>query len=497
MITRNNKGRNLIDFPNDFIVLDLETTGLDPYYNEIIEIAALKIRNGVISDTFETLIKPNQDISDFITNLTGISNEMVNNAPCLSEVLPQIFDFISDDIILGHNINFDINFLYDDFDYFFKKPLSNNFIDTMRLSRKAFPNLPHHRLIDIAEYFNISPNGYHRALQDCQTTYECFLKIKEYVFENIGIDEFIKSFGKKGKNLNTLTSKNISVDETNPFYQKLCVFTGKLEKMERVTAAQLVVNMGGKCEDRITKNTNFLILGNNDYCSTIKDGKSSKQKKAEEYKLKGLDIEIISENTFYDMLEYSSDEGTESNEQMYLYEEKEEKTVESIIAEVLNIARDKYGYYKAHEKGYFELKKSATEKELYDVLKYSFNKDGSIGVFIDNMLFLKVNERQNNIFMKIEVHKALFSLQPVEQVEQPVGFVKMEFKRENFNNIFENILTYTIENYFPSHRFGCCSKYEECSDAKCCLHEDKFYAKGCYYRENLEQGRIFYSKNAT
>ena len=75
-----------------------------------------------------------------------------------------------------------------------------------------------------------------------------------------------------------------------------------IEKYSRQEAAQIIVNLGGSCENGVTKKTNFLILGNNDYCSSIKDGKSSKQKKAEEYKLKGQDIEIIPESVFYDMI---------------------------------------------------------------------------------------------------------------------------------------------------------------------------------------------------
>lgn len=489
MKTRAYKGNSLIEFPNNFIVLDLETTGLDFNYDEIIEFAAIRIRNGKVSDTFETLIKPNQVISEFITNLTGISNEMVSDAPCLSDVLPQIYDFIGNDIIIGHNVNFDINFLYDDFNFFLKKPLSNNFIDTMRLSRKAIPNLPHHRLIDVVEYFKILPNGYHRALCDCQTTYKIFLKIKDYVLEHIGIDDFIKSFEKKSQQLHLLISESNSFDETHPLYEKVCVFTGKLDQMERIKAAQMVVNVGGKCEDRITKNTNFLILGNNDYCSSIKDGKSNKQKKAEEYKLKGLDIEIISENIFYDMLEYSADEKNEACDQMCFYEEK---TVESIISEALDLAREKYSYYKAHVKGYYELKPIATEKELYSVLDYSHNKDDSVSVFIDRVLFLIANEKKNTLLVKSETFKSLFPNEKYESVAQPEDFVKIDLIKNDFKDFFETILNYTIKNYFPSHKFGCCSKYKECSKAGQCLHEDKFYAKGCYYRRNLEQGKVFY-----
>ncbi|MBE6882311.1 MAG: exonuclease, partial [Ruminococcaceae bacterium] len=86
-------------------------------------------------------------------------------------------------------------------------------------------------------------------------------------------------------------------------YGKCFVFTGILEKMLRKEAMQIVVNMGGFCGDTVTKKTNYLVLGNNDYCSTIKDGKSTKQKKAEALILKGEDIEVISENVFYEMIE--------------------------------------------------------------------------------------------------------------------------------------------------------------------------------------------------
>lgn len=83
----------------------------------------------------------------------------------------------------------------------------------------------------------------------------------------------------------------------------MCVFTGTLERMTRKEVMQIVVDLGGINGNSVTAKTNYLILGNNDYCPLIKDGKSNKQKKAEELKLKGKDIEILTENVFYDMIE--------------------------------------------------------------------------------------------------------------------------------------------------------------------------------------------------
>lgn len=111
----------------------------------------------------------------------------------------------------------------------------------------------------------------------------------------------------KNKSHSYVSAKDIvttkdDFDETHPLYGKTCVFTGTLEKMSRKDAMQIVVDYGGLVGNSVTKKTNYLILGNNDYCSSIKDGKSSKQKKAEALKLSGNDIEIISESVFYDMI---------------------------------------------------------------------------------------------------------------------------------------------------------------------------------------------------
>ena len=305
--TRPEKGTSMIDFPEKYVVIDLETTGLSPDWDRIIEIGAIKVENGSIIDTFQHLVYPGGEISSFIEQLTGITNEMLAGQPYIDDVLPLFDKFVGDSIVMGHNVNFDINFLYEDYENVFGIPFSNDFIDTIRIARKIYPELPHHRLKDIVEHLGIEENGYHRALQDCEYTYECYKSMQNSVMYDFGgIKEFQKLFiYKKNRqkiDLRKLTTEKTNFDETNPLYKKVCVFTGKLEKYTRQEAAQIVVNLGGTCGNTVNKNTDYLILGNNDYCSSIKNGKSSKQKKAEEYKLKGQDIEIIPESVFYDMI---------------------------------------------------------------------------------------------------------------------------------------------------------------------------------------------------
>lgn len=310
MYTREHKGKSLIAFPNDFTIVDLETTGLSPDYDSIIEIAALRVRNSIIDETFHSLIKLNWPLSSFITALTGITDDMLKDAPELSNVLPKLKAFIGDDIIVGHNVNFDINFLYDNFERVMSFPLTNDFIDTMRIARKALPELKHHRLIDVAETLNVSPDEQHRALGDCKTTFNCFYKLYDMITASGSIEEFIDSFKRKRKyssylDLSSIVADNEDFDETHPLYGKVCVFTGKLEKMTRKEAVQYVVNHGGTCKDSaVTKDTNYLILSNEQYSKSLSGKITDKQKKAEEFKLKGLDIEILSEDTFYSLLEY-------------------------------------------------------------------------------------------------------------------------------------------------------------------------------------------------
>ncbi|MDD3232090.1 MAG: 3'-5' exonuclease [Clostridia bacterium] len=138
---REHKGSSKIELVNSYIVLDIETTGLDLVYDEIIEIGALKVVNGQIVETFSELVRPNNKISQFISSLTGITNEMLDSAQEIDKVLPRFIDFAQNMLIVGHNVNFDINFIYDYTLNVLNKPFANNFIDTLRLSRKIFNNL--------------------------------------------------------------------------------------------------------------------------------------------------------------------------------------------------------------------------------------------------------------------------------------------------------------------------------------------------------------------
>ena len=286
---------------SDYCVIDTETTGLSAYYDEVIEIALLRVRNNEIVDSYSQLIQPEYVIPTFVTALTGITNDMVAGMPSISEVKDLVVDFLGDDIIIGHNTSFDLGFLREGF----HEDICNEYMDTLQFSRKLYPELSHHRLRDMTEYLNLS-NNEHRALSDCISTKELYDAIKSKMSEdNLRIEDLWKTSSgnyRKGIDIKSISPTEFEIDEDSFFYKRHVVFTGKLEKMLRKDAMQIVVNLGGILDNGVTKKTNYLILGDNDYNAILKGEKSSKHKKAEQLKLEGQDIEILDELTFYDIL---------------------------------------------------------------------------------------------------------------------------------------------------------------------------------------------------
>lgn len=179
------KGHSLIKDIDDYTVLDIETTSLDSFNGEIIEISAIKVRDKKEISYFSELINIDSDIGYFTTRLTGITREMLDKGKSLEEVLVSFKEFLGNDIIVGHNVNFDINFIYDAMEEVLECPLTNDYVDTLRISRKLLPNLKHHKLDDLIDYFNLTKRDEHRALNDCILTNEVYLKLCEMLKDKV------------------------------------------------------------------------------------------------------------------------------------------------------------------------------------------------------------------------------------------------------------------------------------------------------------------------
>lgn len=161
-----------------FVAIDVETTGLSPVYNELIEVSAIKYEGAKKVGTFSTLIKPKKEVSSTITKLTGITNKMLQNAPEVEKVMPELITFIGNDTIVAHNANFDYSFLQNNSNKSFTK---NKVIDTVAISRKMLPNLPNHKLNTVARCIGIQEEGFHRAEFDCECCAQIYIKYLENI----------------------------------------------------------------------------------------------------------------------------------------------------------------------------------------------------------------------------------------------------------------------------------------------------------------------------
>ncbi|MCR5591129.1 MAG: PolC-type DNA polymerase III [Lachnospiraceae bacterium] len=168
--------------PNDhtiddsFVVFDLETTGFSPIDNNIIEIGAVKIEGGKITDRFSTFVNPKEPIPYRIEKLTGINDKMVEDAPFVNDALTQFRSFIGDAVLVAHNASFDMGFLMA------KEEAAgfdsvHSYVDTLGMSRLLVPEISKFKLDSLCKFFKVSLENHHRAVDDAEATAHIFLKL--------------------------------------------------------------------------------------------------------------------------------------------------------------------------------------------------------------------------------------------------------------------------------------------------------------------------------
>ncbi len=174
-----NIGKKLNKYVKDYVVFDLETTGTSCTCDEVVEISAVKVQDGKVVKEFSTLVNPQMPIPFWATEVNGITDKMVANAPTFDKALADFLEFVGDMILVGHNIHtFDMKFVCRDAVKFFGKTIGNDYIDTLPLARIYLPQLRHHTLTDLAKHYGIATAGAHRALHDC--------RMNQQVFEHLG-----------------------------------------------------------------------------------------------------------------------------------------------------------------------------------------------------------------------------------------------------------------------------------------------------------------------
>ncbi|MCR5430652.1 MAG: 3'-5' exonuclease [Eubacterium sp.] len=190
----------------DYVCVDIETTGISPQHAQIIEIGALRVRDGEVVDTFSQLIDPGVSVPEEITSLTGITTDMVKGEPSIEIVLPEFIAFAGDDLLLGHNVRFDYSFLKQNA-MNLNLEFSKSGMDTLRIARAKCPELKSRSLDFLCDHFCINDENHHRAFNDAKVTSELYLMFYE-MFHSENPELFQpKEFVYKPKKSSPITEK--------------------------------------------------------------------------------------------------------------------------------------------------------------------------------------------------------------------------------------------------------------------------------------------------
>ncbi len=322
----------------DCSVVDLETTGLDPFRDGITEIAALKIRNGEVVDTFQQLVNPEMSIPEVVAEKTHITDEMVADAPCLKEVLPRFLEFVGADMLLGYNIDkFDLKFIKNKAKYLLHVQFCARTLDVYQLAKRKLDGLESYRLDSVREALGIGADGAHRALKDCEDTLEVYRQIDclpdkvrlglrqwvdcNYPRPTAEEEESIRLYEEAIARAKALMAKI-----PRPFYpvmkplvptdyksrweyvrnhpfpsfaSSIVSVTGNCQKVPRMVAEEILARLGAKIKSSTTRDCDFcVVLSECEYSS-------SKFNAAQKWQAKGSPIRIIGPEEFLQIMDAS------------------------------------------------------------------------------------------------------------------------------------------------------------------------------------------------
>lgn len=274
-----------------FVVFDLETFGLNSHKNEIIEIGAIKLKGTRIVDTFSSFVNPNKIIPKRISELTHITQDMVDNAPTIEDVLPKFLEFTKDAVMVAHNSAFDMGFIRRDAKKYMGIDYKPPVIDTLQMARDLYPDLKGYNLDRLNKTFKLSLENHHRAIDDAQSTAKLFIMFLEKYIEN-GVVNVEDMNGAFPLNIQKQATRNIMVIAKN--------LTG-LQNLYRLVSEAHIDYYGSKkprvLKSRVDKLRDGLIVGSSLTSHFSNDGELA------EYYMR-YDLENVEKNIdFYDYIE--------------------------------------------------------------------------------------------------------------------------------------------------------------------------------------------------
>ncbi|MGN1089494.1 MAG: BRCT domain-containing protein, partial [Huintestinicola sp.] len=276
-----------------------------------------------------------------------------------------------------------------------------------------------------------------------------------------------------------------SPDPNHKLFGKKCVITGALVKFSKNKAASIIQSIGGEYCDNVTKKTDYLFVADE-----AVNMQTNKLCKAIQYSEKGIPIQIISESGFYSLLENKDVSEMEQLTFDEITTSVDENITIDIKSKVLEIVNTVCSSMNIGTEVIFIDEIAKGDKFSLWILEPMKMKKKCLRI-------LTIYEKKNKV--KVEISsKRTYDLPAVESDKinsSNARVLTFDTSDSLLWDCVSEIITEDIKSYRPIERFGCCDLYEKCSDARKCLHDNLFYAKACWYRKNLEKGKIFYGKN--
>lgn len=284
---------------NNYVVLDTETTGLNAYRDKIVQIALVTVEDGKVVETYSSFVNPKCHMPFEASRINHITDADLVDAPTAGEISAEVLSKINGKTIVAHNADFDIDFLKQWY-MSSSEPVNVQYIDTLALSRKAFPGRGKYSLQYLIDVFGIERGDAHRADSDALATQQLFELCKEQ----------IPRLSKMKSYENDLLVRHTQIkptvdyfDEHHPLYQKKIAFTGTMD-MPRGEAMQKAVNCGALLRNSISRRTDYLVCGDLLPSTSGTAAYSKKLVEAEQLNQSGeAHIEIITEQDFYNLIE--------------------------------------------------------------------------------------------------------------------------------------------------------------------------------------------------
>lgn len=301
----------------EFIVFDFETANHNRH--SVYSVGFVFVKDGRVVDSIYSLINPEEPFDSFNTSIHGIQSKDVKDAPTFEEFYHSIQNKIEDQILIAHYMPFDGYALRDNIQRYNLQPSLNYLLCSYQLSKRLIDRQSSYSLKSLCQLYDISLDDHHHALADAKACAELMLKLID-IYQLVDLNSVFSkanikfgSISPKGFRPSIVQSSSsstfklseieVSLDakSSSPFYGKNIAFTGRLKGFSRREAAELLATKGGQPQNGITRNTNFIVVGDFENVM-IKGNKSSKLKKAEELIQNGKELEILSEEDFLKMI---------------------------------------------------------------------------------------------------------------------------------------------------------------------------------------------------